>query len=248
MPLRAQVHTSLDDSQRKVALISALALALVLVVGPALKAQPRQQTTAQESAQAEQPIPFWQRATNDPVAAFTFGLLFFTGTLCALGWIQAGRLQATVAQMRVTEERQLRAYVIIDNLEVTGPKPTGRAPRSYILTIKNFGQTPAYDVDVRLVYEYGPLEESALPPLDLDSAPRNRTIVGPGGSLYVGCYPPATSIDVLNAVHAGTMDLYVRGVIRYGDAFGRQRTTRFCQRRARNGHVMEGCAEGNDAD
>jgi hypothetical protein len=168
----------------------------------------------------------WERTWEDPVAFFTLWLAIFTFVLAAstIGlWIAT---ILTLRHSRETAERQLRAYVLPSGAEilnmVVGSTPLAR------VEIKNFGQTPAYD----LTHIHGfaflnwPLDEELPPPKS--PIQTSRTFLGPGGT-GTGVRPAdrifsaGANDDVINR----TMAFYVYGEIIYKDAFGRRRTTQY---------------------
>src|SRR6185295_3459545 len=100
------------------------------------------------------------------------GTLIFTG-------VAAAAARRTVATMRDTGERQLRAYVGISKMALEGA--------AVRMSIKNIGHTPARDVSlrVRTFLENVPFDESAL---QIDN-PDNSTQFGvlwPQGAVNTG--------------------------------------------------------------
>lgn len=163
---------------------------------------------------------FINKTTDDPVAVFTAVGAFAT-TFLFIGVL----LQLKDA--RLSSERQLRAYVMIQTVRLenfsVGGTPEVR------LVFKNFGKTPATNLThwARLGFNTFPeitgelhftrgYEE--LPPSPL----------APGGKVHL-----VTGIDkpldwsTVNAVIEKTYAFYVIGEIRYVDAFGTTRETDF---------------------
>jgi hypothetical protein len=178
------------------------------------------------------------KITDVTVAIFSVLLVFVTVGLLFVGWIQARR-------MRVTARQQLRAYVFVEETNLNniytpppeevggGYKPTGAEithPHfgpAVILKIKNFGQTPAYDVihiaDIK--FADFPLKSKLRIPASLFTT---KTALAPGGaSTKVRNLPAPLSEQEIASLKAGTGAIYVYGYITYRDAFRKRRKTRF---------------------
>jgi hypothetical protein len=155
-------------------------------------------------------------ANGGPVTALAVVLLTF---------ITSGLL--ILAYFGVTTARaEKRAYVMVAeaHLENIGE---GQIPFA-IVTIKNFGQTPAYQltqwarvgIDVFLLKD-GPPEvkkDKKLPTRVL--APQGEIIIRPE-------YKAALKPDAIAALRAGTHAMYVEGKIEYRDAFNRKQRTNY---------------------
>jgi hypothetical protein len=140
-----------------------------------------------------------------------FAVALFTGLLVLVGYIQAVRLRKTITTMESAERRQTRAYVGINdirfdflhisdtNWKAPDPLPTsGYIYEDKILvTVKNFGETPAYEL--RIVVNWQLLAPFGVhPPADY-SFPEHAPVV------------PVTSSEVLDKGHIFT------GTINVGD-------------------------------
>jgi hypothetical protein len=161
----------------------------------------------------------WDHATHDNIsAAAAVVIAIFTLTLwrsTRLLWLSGER----------HSERQLRAYLMIDAVELSniaiGGQPEAR------LTIKNYGRTPALNVTqwavmgfqaFPLINEIPARGERKLPPRPL----------GPGAVVHLKtginrALDPTTLMAIQTESHA----IYVRGEIRYDDVFGKSRETDF---------------------
>jgi len=178
------------------------------------------------------------------IAYFTYTLKEATARL----W-DAGERQLELATK--TAERQLRAYVYVESVEMTPPDLAG--PSKAHLTIKNVGQTPGYGVvhlGRMLIQDFPSL--IPLPELD-EAGPTSRSDVPPSGILIktlAGKRP--LTLDERARITNGTAALYVYGEIRYRDAFGQDRWTRY--RLMRGGNVgvspttMTTTEEGNESN
>ena len=126
-----------------------------LVVQAIAPSQGSQEPAEPTNKKDDQSPPDWW------MVRLTGGLLFVGGLQAYVFWVQAGRLKETVAQMQLTERRQLRAYAGVDKItfEITSNrgnyspvdllKPGTIYPDFMCIHVKNFGQTPAYDVFLR---------------------------------------------------------------------------------------------------
>jgi hypothetical protein len=147
---------------------------------------------------------------------------FATETAAEATKVSAEAVLAQTDLLRDTAQRQLRAYVC----QSAGMlKFYGTNLFEAQVTIKNFGQTPAYDVQQWMHISIGehPLRVALPdPPQDLQ--------------VSVGIIPPTVEHWMVGQMNAGTSapelvlgtprrTVYVRGRIRYRDAFGERRQT-----------------------
>jgi hypothetical protein len=128
-----------------------------------------------------------------------------------------------------TEVRSLRGYVLIDSTEFK-ITPDGNA--EVTVTTKNFGTTPIYDFQhwactlIRPI----PSRESDFPDITKVEAP--VSVLAPQGTKLKNMHElcdkrgPVDAADRA-AVKAGTKALFALGEIRYKDAFGKSRITRY---------------------
>jgi hypothetical protein len=165
--------------------------------------------------------------------------------------IQAGVARDTLQTMQDTAERQLRAYVGVSGASIS--KVETGAPEA-IVTFKNFGQTPAYDVRswIHMWIAENPLTVTVLPNAPADFQ-KSSGVVYPG-SHFIHVMPkeppvPQASIHLLGTP-AGT--IYVYGCINYRDAFKQDRTTKFRLMYGGTepvrGNLLKHDREGNEAD
>lgn len=116
---------------------------LTIAAAPALNAavswspphpieQPKQQTNPNSHHEPKGPEPWWVRDT--------FWEAIATGIIAVYAIRQYGEAQRSA-------ERQLRAYVFVDNVvAVLGPNSCWQA----VIKVRNFGLTPAYDAVLRV--------------------------------------------------------------------------------------------------
>jgi hypothetical protein len=174
--------------------------------------------------------------------------------------------------MRVTARQQLRAYMFVDNITmgnvttplvwevVPGYVPTGAEIThtafgpAVRMVIKNTGQTPAH-----YVINWGDmvLREFPLKGKLLNSQRSlfiTKTSIPANGISTKGLIMPKPLLaDEVGDLKRGTKAIYVFGYIKYRDAFGRRRRTRY---RLMHGNMSGGigitteltiCDAGNDA-
>lgn len=157
----------------------------------------------------------------------------------------------TVNSMRDTAKRQLRAYVVIDEVN----KETRYTwPPEFVLTIKNAGQTPAHKLTVR-TREIVATTEPVDADLDIQTAAEYEIPLGPGHtsehllpreSLRDVCATCSYEAFMRDRLHT----LYIAGEIKYDDVFGNEQQTNFRfaygPGDAENGNVTF-CLRGNVA-
>jgi hypothetical protein len=167
-----------------------------------------------------QPENRWMyRFTTDPVATFT-GLLFAATVL--LWWATRGLVKGA----EQTAERQLRAYVVAEAASIRDADSS----QSFGVTvvIHNFGQTPAYKYATSLNVQL--VEASTNSITELLTNPKSQQTqasIGPGAIILANSTLRAFAPAERAALASGTTTLFVFGEIRYTDAFGAARYTRF---------------------
>ena len=125
-------------------------------------------------------------------------------------------------------ERQLRAYVYVRSPTITN-LTTGSGDVDIIIPIKNAGQTPAYDLTIRAEIEVRDYP-SSVSAITLPETGIDNLTLGPASEYsYEFSMDPLTheQIAALNKAKA----VYVRGEIKYRDAFGAPRFTNFFSRK-----------------
>ena len=175
------------------------------------------------------------------VAIFTIVLAVFTVWLA----ISTDRL---VSEAKTSGERQLRAYVLVDNARVKDVE-IGKLPVA-CLQLKNFGQTPAYKVRHRIEINFSEFPPVSDIPLLETGKNFPKMLIGPGGHIDAIRYldQPVAESD-LEALGRKNFAIYVLGTIDYKDAFEVKRTTHYLF--FTNGSQPEGIlapyVTGNDA-
>jgi hypothetical protein len=157
---------------------------------------------------------------------------------------------------RDNAERQLRAYVFVDSAQVVNVIEGGGSPESHVV-IKNFGQTPAYDV-VNIsgiaMDEYPSPPTLNLTMTDEDfGAEKPAMAMGPSDTSFsvIPSKRPPVPPEIRSAVINGTWVVYVYGEIRYKDVFGRKQWTKYRLMMGgpagTSGGLLVGCDDGNQA-
>lgn len=201
-----------------------------------------------------------EQAREDSGKRFREYLTLAFVVLTTIGiFIQAGILHTsdstfseTLETQRASNERQLRAYVLVDAASVT-KFDTG--PTEAHVILKNYGQTPAYDFEAVFVIEMTDFPRKHSYSLDGSAAPSpNVVVLGPGAIAHG--YPftkrPLTTGEVAD-VKNGSGAIYVFGTATYRDAFQKLRHTSFRYfyggtAGTRDGGFMQPAQGGNSAD
>jgi hypothetical protein len=145
------------------------------------------------------------------------------------------------AQVRKTDQigrQQLRAYIgvhalALKDLPVTGVASTGG------IEIKNYGQTPAHDVQIGFmvaITRFPHDQKDVMPPfVDEPTDPKNGFVLDPTESRKAYHQIPAFDINETKAIAdgriAGTgneVRLCMRGYVSYADVFGVDHVRLFC--------------------
>lgn len=162
------------------------------------------------------------------IAAF-FALFL---TLGATAWAAFAATKAAVAADNAvvmaddTSKRQLRAYLGMTEVSISGLAPGKTTKLRYVFT--NSGQTPAYSVrsvSMSIITDEAPEDYRFLfsrhpswPVIESESD------VGPGGTIRAeNVVSREMTQDLVNSIMAGTLKIVLGGIIIYIDAFGRTR-------------------------
>jgi hypothetical protein len=138
--------------------------------------------------------------------------------------IRAGeQTERIISQMQDTAQRQLRAYVSVPTALLNFKTP--EAPEVQV-HIKNTGQTPAYDTQgwIHMWLESYPLAiVLPEPPEDFHKA---KELLGPD-CIRVFVNTMNIAVPLLPVIGTPFGTIYVYGEIRYKDAFGENRFTKY---------------------
>lgn len=216
----------------------------------------------------EKPSTYWGLTANGWTAVFTglmvaivLGQLFLflrqlryireslvdTKVAADAAQKSADAAERTVSTMKDTAERQLRAYLVVENAQII-PNP-----QRINIIIRNTGQTPAFDVQ-----HWGSASMKAFPLSTTEDFPApsgllfmSKNTVGPGITVHKYIVIPLFSaIDTAELV-SGQKAIYVWGDVTYRDAFNVIRHTRYRAMAGGNvgfqGNSLAYCDEGNEA-
>jgi hypothetical protein len=160
------------------------------------------------------------RVTDVAIAWFSLLLALFT-----IGLVVVGLMQATI--MRRTARRQLRAYVFVAEIEISELRP-GTVP-DIAVTIKNFGQTPAFRLTqwAKAGLDTYPQPTAVPNPVPHTEFPARP--LGPTDTYIVRLAPMPNPINeaAIRALLAREAAIYIAGEVRYRDAFNKRRRTRY---------------------
>jgi hypothetical protein len=139
----------------------------------------------------------------------------------------ASAARETVNVARDTARTELRAYMGIDKA-TWGHLPDLNASAA-ILTVKNFGNTPAHDVVIKsccMVRGFPSDGPFKLLPIDEGLQTTSKNMTGPGNEFTQSVVMPvdATQLALLKSGHLG---MWTFGEITYKDAFGAEHKTTF---------------------
>jgi hypothetical protein len=164
----------------------------------------------------------------------TLVLAAFTTILGAATIFLARATNRLVSGADSTAQRQLRAYVMADIGDIRLRENHALETMIYL---KNFGQTPAYDVkswvDMRVGNPNNPPFAQRLPFEQI-------TMIGPGSKFIIGPDRISISAEVPNQIKNGTKVIFVWGETSYRDAFGHRWVYRYC---TRNSKIMMNIAD-----
>jgi len=140
--------------------------------------------------------------------------------------IQAGKqTERIISQMNETTQRQLRAYICVSTALLKFQRPD--VPEVQI-HLKNFGQTPAYDVSgwIHMWIEEYPL--SIALPEPPEAFPKSKEIMGPNCvRIFVNAKNPPIPTQSLPLLGTVKGTIFAYGEVRYKDAFGVERYTKY---------------------
>lgn len=161
-------------------------------------------------------------------------------------WL-AARTGDIIISAEKSSERQLRAYVLVDTLKIMD-LAVGKMP-SAIITIKNFGQTPAKKIIHTTRLGFSTYPEWVAPQEDVPEY-LSESMLGPQAT---GTAQTPTGLIIsqneINALNNKTHAIYVLGKIQYKDIFGISRSTKY-KYYCNNVAALEVsvCSDGNEYD
>jgi hypothetical protein len=229
---------------------------IVVKVAPSPNAQ-------DEAAQAKKEKQN-QAAANRRAELITIIIAFATA-------VQAIALIITIIVMLRTTRRQLRAYVFVNDISIFNvANPLHPLAKDYkktgaeisrpndgpiiAMTIKNSGQTPAYEVvnEGHMCIQEFPLISNL--PTEPPSKFITKTAIPPGGITTKNLTMRPLTKEEIAQLRNGTMAIYVYGKIIYKDTFGKISFTNFRVMHFAAAQIigigtgMTICDEGNEAN
>jgi hypothetical protein len=199
------------------------------------------QSVAKSGHNVDECKSFWEKATSDPVAAFTCVLAISTVGLwiATIGLFFAGERQ--LKHMKMSGEQQLRAYIGIESCKVI-TRDWGNT-FTVEVRIKNTGATPARDLHHHIAADiFTPFGER----IEFTPPGRNMGIIplAPGMTNVLETPIAIGGPAGVPSIQAARRAIFTWGRVNYWDVFGREQHMMFRFRsgepiREHNGTVME---------
>jgi hypothetical protein len=124
-------------------------------------------------------------------------------------------------------ERELRAYVGVTDASIQVSKNPEQPLIKAEMTIRNAGQTPAYDLNVVATFDFHEIPRTEFAPYN-NAIKQSRSTLGPGSEVDVPLVAPKLlTADHLKAVKEEKFAFFFYGKIKYRDAFWKERFTDF---------------------
>jgi len=157
-------------------------------------------------------LALWKK---DPLAVLAWFISFMAIVLAGIQWRSA----------ELATERGQRAWLSVERVELGDLIPGDKPPVFTMAFFKNTGPTPALNVRpvMRVVVTDKPLDWALI-----GEGTVSNGVIGAGAVASSGLQAPTlTPMDMANLL-AGTSRVYLYGVVKYEDVFGKRRETRFC--------------------
>lgn len=214
------------------------------VVQPLLSPLSQHQADDEASSEAE-------KAHFDRITAYsTFVIAFFT---VALAWYTSrlfGSGERTFKHIERASHQQLRPYIGLSSFPLPSLPQGGTEIRAGV-KIRNFGKTPAFNLESEIKCDIAPyphpdgfvFDEGRAQPTVIELNPRDKTHVSKRGKLS------AADVEQVRTGRdgIGEVRLYVHGHVRYTDAFGTVYNKRFCYiYGGKQGLKASSCPDHND--
>jgi hypothetical protein len=164
---------------------------------------------------------------EDISAVSTVIIAIFTAILGYATWFLYGATRGLVREAKNTADRQLRAYIFLENafFERTGVENFAIDTWAIQYRLKNFGRTPAHKVEVTYSAEVVQWD-GELTMIPIPNTEVKLGSMAPNGDFFeddanvVGRCTPSQLVAGINAI-------YLVGIIKYIDVFGIARWTNF---------------------
>lgn len=175
---------------------------------------------------------------NALATVFTVITGLATGALAVLAYLQWQAflsqrywMKRTTEVMQDTEERQLRAYLsalLPDPLPMIperGIRPDGRGNLDIWVIVQNFGQTPAYSLSCAVETSLMDLPHDMGQVRPASNIAQPNQVVAPGERVPVALVTPIPRFT--DSQKAVGQTYFLCGIVRYLDAFRKERSTKF---------------------
>jgi hypothetical protein len=159
----------------------------------------------------------WSKTLDDPVALFTLLLVIATIFL----WIAA---LCSLRYSRESAERQLRAYICLYGGSIRLLQVGQQAFFEGYVTLKNFGQTPAYDHSCWIRID---VKDASQPPFDIVAKGLTKAIIAPDGEANLPVHWGPVSAQDLTDIRIEAKRIFIWGESNYIDAFRKSRYFKF---------------------
>jgi hypothetical protein len=182
--------------------------------------QPSPKMSDDEAAKNSEDIEIQRKIVKLTKWLAIFGGLQFLALI-----VQAVVFYITFRAVRDTSQRQLRAYVLVSSALLKFKRPD--APEVQV-HFKNYGQTPAYEMRgwISIWIEKYPLKIT-LPEAPPDFRKATETLAPSRVSIFVTSKSPPVQAQYIRLLGTPEGTVYVYGEIRYKDAFGTARWTKY---------------------
>jgi hypothetical protein len=199
---------------------------------------------AQQKEHSAEEMQWWNKFVTWPEGITAWALIF---TLFAIAWqaclmqIHAKHLRSLAEHIAMSERAQVFLYTKKTQLPVLIPidgppaQPGEHIFAHCVISLKNFGRTPAYVSVCEFEMQLGNSEKSppSLGFYEKQFKPSIYTIAPKEHWVFQATLQPDVFINsaTLKEINAGTRFLWLCGVVRYNDVFGgkkRRPETRVC--------------------
>jgi len=191
--------------------------------------------------------------------AATFAIAVYSAIQANASKVSAGAFKSQIALMSDTAQRELRAYVNVASACIKFVKPG--VPEGQV-HYRNYGKTPAYNLETWIgmaVDEYP--RQKPFPPAPPESVGADGPLPPGRQSIQVVIRDPPLPDCVLPHIGTRLCTVYIYGEIRYTDAFGIKRFTKYrlmhgglepprCKKEPDGTEMwlLKPCSEGNECD
>jgi hypothetical protein len=149
-------------------------------------------------------------------------------------------------------ERELRAYVGITDASITKSVDPVKSLIKAQITIRNAGQTPAYDFNLITTFDFHEIPRTEFAPYQSEIIRQSRGTLEPGAEVVVPLIADKILLaEQLQAIRDEKFAFFFYGKIKYKDAFGKDRFRdfRYIAGNDKSGSLTwQVCEEGNHSN